>query len=185
MPQYRRVYCQGGTFFFTVVTARRFPFFSSSDNRKMLYSAWLYVQKKLPFETIAYCLLPEHLHCIWTLPEHQDDYSLRWKEIKRLFTKAYIEKNGHLGITNFSQLRRGEGGIWQRRFWEHFIRDDEDMNCHIDYIHYNPVKHALTEQASSWAWSSFQRYVKMGIMRRIGEEISVIVFHWMEWNNGI
>lgn len=90
------------------------------------------------------------------------DYSIPWKEIKRLFTKGYLEQVGPGEMRNDSRMSRGEAAIWQRRFWEHTIRDEEDLNRHRDYIHYNPVKHGLVKSVSDWPWSSFHRYMKMG-----------------------
>ena len=108
------------------------------------------------------CLLPEHLHCIWSLPEGDAAYPVRWKEIKRLFTKAYLARVGPGEERNESRLKQGEAAIWQRRYWEHMIRDEDDLRRHEDYIHYNPVKHGLVQQVADWRWSSFHRYVCMG-----------------------
>jgi putative transposase len=120
------------------------------------------VQWRYPFRTDAVCLLPNHLHCIWTLPESDSNYSVRWKEIKRLFAKQYLELIGPGGVRNASHLKQGEAAIWQRRFWEHTIKDEEDLRRHIDYIHYNPVKHGLVQNVCDWPWSSFHRYVRKG-----------------------
>ncbi len=117
----------------------------------------------MPFETVAISLLPEHLHCVWTLPEYDQNYSIRWKEIKRLFTKGYLEEIGPGEDRNASRQKRGEAAIWQRRFWEHTIRDQEDFNRQIEYIHYNPVKHGLVTRVVDWPWSSFHRFAKMGL----------------------
>jgi putative transposase len=160
MPDYRRQKIPGGTFFFTVVTFRRRPILTIPASRRLLRAAWLDVRERFPFITEAVCLLPDHLHCIWTLPEGEVDYSLRWKEIKRLFTKGYLSEIGAGDRRNASRLKRGEAAIWQRRFWEHVIRDQEDLNRHLDYLHYNPVKHGLVERVCEWPWSSFHRYVR-------------------------
>jgi putative transposase len=162
MPQYRRSWIEGGTYFFTVVTYDRLPTLTNDDVRPLLHSAWMDVHTRFPFTTLAVCLLPDHLHCIWTLPEGDANYSVRWKEIKRLFTKSYLSQIGPGGPRNASRLKRGEAAVWQRRFWEHMIRDQEDLNRHTDYIHYNPVKHGLVKQAADWPWSSFHRYVREG-----------------------
>ena len=111
---------------------------------------------------MAVCLLPEHLHCIWSLPEGDADYSKGWKEIKRKFTRGYLLEVGPGGERNASRVRRGEAAVWQRRFWEHTMRDEGDLNRHLDYIHYNPVKHGLVKNVSDWPWSSFHRYVREG-----------------------
>jgi putative transposase len=162
MPDYRRSWIPGGTFFFTVVTFRRLPILTTPDGRGLLRSAWQDVRGRFPFTTVAVCLLPDHLHCIWTLPEGEVNFSVRWKEIKRQFTKGYLECVGPGEQRNESRLKRGEASIWQRRFWEHTIRDEADFNRHLDYIHYNPVKHGLVKRVCDWPWSSFHRYVRMG-----------------------
>jgi len=138
------------------------------------------VRKRFPFTTDAVCLLPEHIHCIWTLPDRDINYSVRWKEIKRLFTKSYLEQIGPGDIRSESRVRRGEAAIWQRRFWEHTIRDQTDLNRHLDYIHYNPVKHELVQTVSDWPWSSFHRYVKTGYYETnwgeaVGQEVKGMV----------
>jgi putative transposase len=120
------------------------------------------VRERFPFGIDAVCLLPEHIHCIWTLPEGDANYSLRWKEIKRLFTKGYLEQIGSGEFRNESRLSRGEAAVWQRRFWEHTIQDEGDLNRHRDYIHYNPVKHGLVHSVVEWPWSSFHKYVRLG-----------------------
>lgn len=163
MPEYRRVKVNGGCFFFTVVTFHRRPFLTDEKVRGLLHDAWINTRNRFPFTTEAICLLPDHIHCIWQLPENDTDYSVRWKEIKRLFTKGYLQQIGPGDERNDSHIKKGEAGIWQRRFWEHTIRDQEDFNRHVEYIHYNPVKHGLVNQVLDWPWSSFHRYIKMGV----------------------
>jgi putative transposase len=162
MPEYRRVRVEGGTYFFTAITYRRLPILTTPEARKILHSAWEDVQGRYPFTIDAVCLLPDHIHCIWGLPDGDADYSVRWKEIKRLFSRNYIDQVGPGELRNESRVSRGEVAIWQRRFWEHLIRDEEDYSRHRDYIHYNPVKHKLVQRVSDWPWSSFHRYVSMG-----------------------
>jgi putative transposase len=162
MPEYRRAAIEGGTYFFTLTTYQRMPILTLENERIILHDAWLDVRKRFLFQTVAVCLLPDHLHCIWTLPDGDANYSLRWKEIKRLFTKGYLGRYGVGGVRNASRVKQGEAAIWQRRFWEHVIRDEEDFNRHLDYIHYNPVKYQLVERVSDWPWSSFHGYVKRG-----------------------
>ena len=162
MPEYRRSQLQGGTFFFTVVTFRRQPILTSTNARAILHSAWARVNERYPFITDAVCLLPDHIHCIWTLPEGDSNYSLRWGEIKKMFSKAYLKQIGTGEKRNESRQKRGEAAIWQRRFWEHTIRDLDDYHRHLDYIHYNPVKHGLVKNVSDWVWSSFHQFVKAG-----------------------
>ena len=162
MPEYRRSIIPGGTFFFTVVTYHRLPILTTPKSREILHSAWENVKDRFPFTTDAICLMPDHLHCIWTLPEGGANYSLRWGEIKKLFTKAYLKQVGPGKQRNESRQKRGEAAIWQRRFWEHTIRDLDGYNRHMDYIHYNPVKHGLVKNVIDWPWSSFHRFVKAG-----------------------
>lgn len=163
MTAYRRHYVEGGTYFFTVVTFDRLPLLTKPENRQLLHSAWSDVQERFPFETIAVCLLPDHLHTIWKLPEGDADYSSRWKKIKSLFTDRYLSNIGSGEPRSKSHRSSGEAAIWQRRFWEHWIRDEVDLQNHIQYIHYNPVKHGLVRKVSEWPWSSFQRFAAMGI----------------------
>jgi putative transposase len=162
MPQYHRSYIKGGTYFFTVVTYERRQILTSVEARELLHSAWVDVCQRFPFKTIAVCLLPTYIHCIWSLPDRDANYSVRWKEIKRLFSKGYLSQIGPGEIRSASCLKRGEAAIWQRRFWEHTIKDQDDLNRHIDYIHYNPVKHGFVDRVSEWPWSSFHRFVKAG-----------------------
>ena len=162
MPEYRRAIIAGGTYFFTVVTYNRLPILANPDARRILRTAWSRVQAKYPFRVDAICLLPEHIHTIWTMPDGDGNFSLRWKEIKRLFSTGFLQEIGPGETRNASRLRSGEAAIWQRRFWEHMIRDEKDLNRHLDYIHYNPVKHGLVNRAADWEWSSFHRYAKMG-----------------------
>jgi putative transposase len=162
MSQYRRLYIPGGVYFFTVVTFERTPIFKNPIACELFHSTWWEVKQRLPFETEAFCLLPDHLHCIWHLPEGDSDFSIRWSEIKRLFTRGYHQHIGPGGIRNISRRKKGEAAIWQRRFWEHVIRDQEDFNRHVAYIHFNPVKHGLVEQVKDWPWSSFHRLVELG-----------------------
>jgi putative transposase len=162
MPEYRRSNISGGTYFFTVVTYHRQPILTTKESRHILRSAWVNVMERYPFTIDAICLLPDHLHCIWTLPDEDMNYSLRWGEIKKLFSKEYLKRIGVKEIRNESRIKRGEAAVWQRRFWEHTIKDETDLNMHLDYIHFNPVKHGLVENIVDWPWSSFHRYLNMG-----------------------
>lgn len=163
MSEYRRARIPGGTYFFTVVTYNRLPILTKETSRTILHNAWIDTCQRFPFETIAICLLPDHLHCIWKLPENDANYSIRWKEIKRLFTKNHLQEIGPGEKRNLSRQNRGEAAIWQRRFWEHTLIDEIDLETHIDYIHYNPIKHGYVEKTSAWPWSSFARFVEKGI----------------------
>ena len=163
MPEYRRVRVEGGTYFFTVVTYHRRPILIEPTARNILHSAWESTRERFPFETVAICLLPDHLHCIWKLPDGDDNYSIRWKEIKYLFTMGYLKEIGAGEVRNESRQKRQEAAIWQRRFWEHTILDEDDLETHLDYIHYNPIKHGYVERAIDWQWGSFHRYLRDGV----------------------
>lgn len=162
MPNYLRLREQGGTFFFTVVTHERRAILTDPLARGCLRHAWKEVRTRYPFELVALCLLPDHLHTIWTLPDGDTDYSERWRFLKRQFSTHYLGANGVEGSRSASRRREGERGFWQRRYWEHKIRDDEDLRRHFDYIHYNPIKHGLVEWPEQWPWSTFHRYARMG-----------------------
>lgn len=162
MSNYRRYFVPGGTFFFTVVTAHRMELFSGSRARRLLGDAMRRCFKDRPVEVVAMVLLPDHVHCLWSLPRGEDDYSTRWRAIKSDFTRHWRASGGREQPTSRSQWREGRRGVWQRRFWEHTIRDEEDLERHADYIHYNPVKHKLAASPGEWPWSTFRRWVQLG-----------------------
>jgi len=163
MPNYCRSYLPGGTYFFTLVTNLRRSIFLEAKARQVLRESFHRGMEKIgPFKVEAICLLPDHLHCIWTLPDNDDNYSARWKVIKAYFSHQYLQLGGTAGKTTSSKANKGELGVWQRRFWEHSIGNLVDLNRHIDYIHYNPVKHGLVQAVKAWPWSSFHRYVQEG-----------------------
>lgn len=162
MPNYSRSRVRGGTFFFTVVTHDRRKFLTDDLARRCLRRAWKRTIEKKPFTVDAVCLLPDHLHCIWTLPENDRDFSGRWTALKGMFTRYYLNAGGEDGERNKSRSRHGEAAVWQRRFWEHTIRDEEDYSRHVDYIHFNPVKHGYVAKPADWKWSSFHRFVQVG-----------------------
>jgi putative transposase len=162
MPEYRRIFIEGGTYAFTVVTYKRRPLFSDSTSREILFKAIQKTQHQYPFEQIAYCLLPDHIHCIWTLPPGDTDYPIRWKLIKCKFSILYQEIHGARPPSNRSRINRGEVAIWQRRYWEHSIRDDTDLSNNINYIHFNPIKHGYVADPQDWKWSSFMKYESEG-----------------------
>lgn len=159
MPNYRRVFIKGGTYFFTVVTFERNPIFLNKTAISQLQLCVEIVRHTLPFTVEAFVVLPDHLHSIWTLPSDDDDYSVRWKMIKSSFSRICQPNNN---ITNISRLKKGERGVWQRRFWEHVIRNEEDYNAHCDYIHYNPVKHGLVKAPDEWEFSSYHTFTQQG-----------------------
>lgn len=162
MSQYRRLRLEGGQFFFTVVTHDRCPILTTKLGVACLRNAWRETCDTMPFTTEAVCVLPDHIHTIWSLPEHDDDYSARWRKIKGVFSRSYRASGGSEGERNPSRERTGEAAIWQRRFWEHRIRDVDDFNHHVAYIHFNPVKHGHVTSPSDWEWSSFHDHVKQG-----------------------
>ena len=162
MSNYRRSKFNGGFYFFTVVTHKRNKILVSNLARKMLKESFERARTKNYFETIAFCLLPEHLHCIWKLPDGDSDYSTRWALIKKGFTINYLKFGGTECSQSDSRLKHRHRGIWQKRFWEHQIRDEKDLQKHIDYIHYNPVKHGLARDVADWKWSTYHKYVESG-----------------------
>ena len=157
--QYRRTQIKGGYYFFTVNLADR-----KSDLlvRKIddLRAVLTDVKKGHPFSIVSMVVMPEHLHAIWRLPENDDNYPQRWSLIKAGFSRR---QNSGESIQKSRRSKR-ERGIWQRRYWEHFIRDEKDLQKHIDYIHYNPVKHGWVEQAAEWPYSTLPRYIERGIL---------------------
>ena len=162
MPTYRRNYAPGGTYFFTVVTHGREPFLTTPLARKCLHGAFAEEGVIRPFDIVAILLLPDHLHTIWTLPDGDDDYSTRWKRIKGGFTDAYLAAGGWEGERSASRRKRGERAVWQRRFWEHTVRDENDHERCMNYVHWNPVKHGLVTRVADYEWSSFHRWVRSG-----------------------
>ncbi len=142
---------KGGVYFFTLVTYQRLPVFSHEPNISILRDAFQLEQQRRPFTIEAAVILPDHLHCIWQLPEHDVDYPGRWREIKKHVTK---------NVRSYQDEK-----VWQRRYWEHAIRDERDWRNHMDYIHYNPVKHGYASSAAEWRWSSFSRWVEKGVYR--------------------
>ena len=158
MVRYRRNFVAGGTFFFTVTLADRR---SSAlvDHIAELRAAFRQTRRERSFAIDAIVILPDHLHTIMTLPPEDADFSGRWRRIKSLFTHDVVRSG--LPVT---RNRRGEYTLWQRRFWEHTVRDESDLGRHVDYIHYNPVKHGLVSRVSDWPHSSFHRYVRTGVL---------------------
>jgi putative transposase len=159
MSWYRRAKRDGGVFFFTVTVADRSSglLVRQIDRLRRIYAS---VQKRYPFETVAICILPDHLHAIWALPPGDNDYPMRWNVIKAGFSRGLYE----IAPRSSSKLARRERGLWQRRYWEHAIRDDTDLERHVSYVHFNPVKHGHVSQVRDWPYSSFHRYVAQGIL---------------------
>ncbi|MCF7971868.1 MAG: transposase [Methylococcaceae bacterium] len=156
MRTYIRAKLTGGVYFFTVNLAERHNNDLLISNIELLREAFRLTKQQRPFIIEACVILPEHLHCIWRLPEGDHDFSTRWRLIKTHFSKNIAL---HERISN-SRKRKKERGIWQRRFWEHLIKDEEDYKNHLDYIHYNPVKHGYVQRAIDWRYSSFDLWLK-------------------------
>lgn len=163
MADYRRYFVPGGSFFFTLVTQRRAKLFAASMARKILGEKLRQCKEKWPFEVNAIVLLPDHLHAIWSLPPGDARYDRRWGWTKKEFSKQWIAHGGAEQPVSHARKERNERGIWQRRSWEHTIRDENDFERHFDYIHYNPVKHGYVDCPKDWPHSSFHRWVKRGI----------------------
>jgi putative transposase len=159
MPNYRRWREAGGTYFFTVVTYARYPWLCEPIARQALRQAIHTTQAAYPFSIDAWVLLPDHLHCIWTLPAGDDDFSTRWRLIKTRTTQICTR---HLPIdlpSSRSRRHRGDHPYWQRRFWEHKVRDETDFQNHIHYIHQNPVKHGHVTTPTDWPYSTIHRSI--------------------------
>lgn len=152
---YRRRRIPGGRYFFTVNTQSHQPLLTTHYER--LLRCLSQVQRIHPFELDAWVVLPDHLHTIWTLPEGDSDYSLRWMRLKALFSRGLPG-----GVVSESKAGRRERGLWQRRFWEHHLRNQEDLDAHMDFIHYDPVKHGLVERPGDWPFSTFLTWVDLG-----------------------
>ena len=158
MVLYRRNRQPGGTFFFTA-TLRDRSSHVLVEHIAPLREAFRAVRGLRPFRIDSIVVLPDHLHTIWTLPPGDDDFPGRWRAIKSAFTRSVI-KSGLAVARN----QKGEYALWQRRYWEHTIADDMDFQHHVDYIHFNPVKHGLVKRVVDWPHSSFHRYVQQGIL---------------------
>jgi putative transposase len=158
MVSYRRDYTPGALYFFTLTLKNRQASYLTTYS-SLLGNAFRYVRNKAYFTTHAVVVLPDHLHVIWQLPLEDYNYSLRWRLIKTRFTQELIKQNVLLG-KNY----RGEYDLWQKRFWEHRLRDDNDVQQHMDYIHYNPVKHGYVMKPIDWQFSSIHRYIEQGVL---------------------
>jgi putative transposase len=182
MPEYRRVYRPGGTYFFSIVTYQRRQLFADLANVERLRAAVRAVMGERPFDFEAGVILPDHGHFLWTLPPGDSDYSTRIGRMKVLFTKSLREagviadaRGGAVGDAHptavggahpTSRDRHREADVWQRRFWEHTIRDEQDYENHLNYIHFNPVKHGLVNCPHLWAASSFEHWVERKVYDR-------------------
>lgn len=159
MPEYRRIRVKGGTYFFTVVTFDRQPILTYDQERAALREGIEAIRQVLPFRIEALVLLPDHLHAIWTFPENDDNFASRWAIIKRTVSQRCGPLERIDKAVNDSHEKRRENRIWQRRFWEHVIRDEKDLEYHINYVHWNPVKHGYVSRVIDWPYSTFHRFV--------------------------
>lgn len=155
--RYRRVLVAGGTYFFTVNLAdrRQSLLIDYIDNLRQSVRK---TRELYPFEIIAWVVLPDHLHTIWSLPPGDTDFSMRWNRIKGAFSRSIPVHE----MRSSSRTRKRERGLWQRRFWEHLIRNETDLQHHIDYIHFNPVKHGYVRRVRDWPYSTFHGFVREG-----------------------
>ncbi|PCH73429.1 MAG: transposase [Rhodobacteraceae bacterium] len=157
MSRYRRLFVPGGTYFFTVMLADR-QARALVDEVDLLRSVFASVTAEHPVTCDAMVVLPDHLHAVWTLPDGDADFSIRWKKIKSVFSRHCRAT----GKASPSKSRRGEKGIWQRRFWEHHIRDAADFRSHVAYCHFDPVKHGFVDRPQDWPYSSVHREIRRG-----------------------
>jgi putative transposase len=158
MPDYRRMHIPGGTYFFTVALRDRRAEWLVTEI-EALRAAVRATRTRHPFHIDAWVVLPDHMHCLWTLPPDDSDFPRRWMMIKAEFSKSMPPT----GDRPPSLVRKRERGVWQRRYWEYHIRDDRDYAAHMDYIHFNPVKHGLAETPEAWPYSSFRHCVVRGL----------------------
>ena len=159
MPNYRRAFVAGGTWFFTVNLLQRRGSNLMVREIELLRRVVQQVRQKHPFHIDAWVVLPEHLHCVLTLPPGDSDFSLRWRLIKTAFSRA-LPREERISAT---RQKYGERGIWQRHYWEHLISDELDFQRHVDYVHVNPLKHGLVKRVRDWPYSTFHQNVEKGI----------------------
>lgn len=159
MPDYRRAWYPGGTYFFTVNLLQRQGNDLLTQHIDVLRQSVRSVRERHPFHIHGWVVLPDHLHCVIELPLEDADFATRWRLIKVGFSKA-MPRGEKLSAV---RRRRGERGIWQRRYWEHLIRDEADYRAHMDYVHINPVKHGLVNRVADWPYSTFHHLVAEGV----------------------
>lgn len=159
MPDYRRAWHPGGTYFFTVNLLQRQGNDRLTRHSDVLRGSVRIVRHRRPFAIHGWVVLPDHLHCVIELPPNDADFATRWRLIKMGFCKALPRLEGRSQV----RIQRGERGIWQRRYWEHLIRDEPDYRAHMDYVHINPVKHGLVSRVGDWPHSTFHRLLEQGV----------------------
>lgn len=163
MSNYRRVRVPGHYYFFTVVTYQRCPIFRDEDRCSRVIQLIKEETDTVGIRLHAWVVLPDHLHCIWEMPQIHSDYSRAWAKIKLRFTKSMKDEVANLPAPSASRAKRSDGSVWQKRFWEHTIRNEDELKAYIAYIHYNPVKHGFVPSAKDWRHSSFQEFVGAGL----------------------
>ena len=176
--RYRRTRVAGASYFFTLVTEQRRPIFRDDEMVRLFQNGLANVKQWHPFIAEAHVILPDHLHVIWTLPDGDENFSTRWRLVKEVFTRAYLKIN--LAPDRAESRRvKGEQAVWQRRFWEHLIRDDADFSNHLDYIHLNPVHHGYAKTPGDSPHSSFAAWVERGAYApRWGEDALPEIPKW-------
>jgi putative transposase len=163
---YRRMDVPGASYFFTVVTHERRPIFADAQAVRLLEAAIGRVREKRPFTIEAQVALPDHLHAIWTLPDGDCDYPTRWRQIKEAFTRGWAPcppSGRRLPARDARRRARGEQTVWQHRYWEHLVRNDRDLSAHVEYIHFNPVRHGFVSAPRDWPHSTFSDWVARGL----------------------
>ena len=159
MPNYRRTRVKGGCYFFTINLLERYQNQLLVQHIDILRDVVRHVRVRHPFHIDGWVVLPDHMHCIWTLPQGDADYAKRIRLIKTLFSKEMPKTEQR----SYIMQQKGERGIWQRRYWEHTIRDERDYATHMDYLHYNPVKHGYIKKVMDWPYSTFRHHVRHGL----------------------
>ncbi len=160
--RYRRVQLAGGSFFFTLVTHQRIPLFADREGVQLWHHAVAKVQGWMPFEVEAQVVMLDHVHMLWSLPEGDSDYPTRIRLLKSAFTRTWVRTRA-VPTRSASRIDKREQMVWQRRYWEHTIRDDADFQAHLDYIHINPVRHGLAAVARDWPHSMFHEWQELGV----------------------
>jgi putative transposase len=158
MPNYRRAWMPGGTWFFTVNLLQRRGNDLLVREIELLRRCMAMERARRPFSVLAWVVMPEHMHWLWRLPPGDGDFATRWRRIRTDFSLGIARHETRTAV----RLRRGERGIWQRRYWEHLVRDEDDLRRHVEYIHFNPVKHGHAVRAADWPHSSFRAWVERG-----------------------
>jgi putative transposase len=166
MSRYRRARVPGGSFFFTVVTERRQRLLTDDLVRLALRRAIEVVRRERPFRIDGWVLLPDHMHTVWTMPADDGDYATRWRLIKARVTHQLGDAGRNRAVMTARREAKRQGSLWQNRYWERLLRDEDDVRRHLDYLHFNPVKHGQVTRVEDWRWSSFHRYVADGVYPR-------------------